>query len=132
MQLGKLILFFLSYSIFETNMKYITNTNDITHINGWTSLHLPTANLIIQYDINPNPNSTFTYIPNTDFVGVDSFTYRANDGYLGLIITQFVKSKKKRLVTKILNRTYNHNDKIGAGMITHCFSFNGTKIYVAT
>ena len=27
-----------------------------------------------------NPNGTFTYVPNTNFHGTDSFTYKANDG----------------------------------------------------
>ena len=54
-------------------------TND-TDVNGQALIALLVTN-VSQGTLSLNTNGSFTYTPNSNYFGSDSFTYRASDGY---------------------------------------------------
>ena len=73
----------------------------------------PTSGSLLSF----NSNGTFTYRPNTGFTGVDSFTYKANDGALDSNVATVSISVGTRLLAK-QNLDNNIVDSNSGGLLT--------------
>lgn len=74
-----------AYSLFSNDISSISAANGVlqndTDIDGPTAIAILLTN-VINGTLVLSPDGSFTYTPNTDFVGTDSFSYRVSDGTL--------------------------------------------------